>query len=313
MALRLPWCCCGGPMRCEPCLLSRPLLQMGRSRRANFEAGCDGDCGMAIKTSPPGPKGHFLTGSLREFTGRRLEFMTELVRTYGDVVSFRLGPRRVWLINHPDLIERVLVTDARHYIKHFGARVYRPLLGNGLLLSEGDFWLRQRRLAQPAFLRNRVLGYAPAMVEVTERMLKGWQDGQARDIAFEMWQLTSAIASRTPLGTEEVKDREGFSSALYDVVRLLSARFRRLFPIPDWFPTRDNRRLRRAMRTVDSIVEGFIREGRARPGPGDDLLSRLLYAQDEDGSRMTDRQLRDEVMTIFLAGHETTSLTLSWT
>ncbi len=122
---------------------------------------------LTNRQRPPGPTGRFLYGNLFEFVDRRLDFLTDCARQYGDFSSFRFGPRRVFLIAHPDLIEQVLVTDARHYVKHFGARMYKPVLGNGLVTSEGDFWLRQRRLAQPAFLRNRLLGYAPVMVALT--------------------------------------------------------------------------------------------------------------------------------------------------
>ncbi|RLS78773.1 MAG: cytochrome P450, partial [Planctomycetota bacterium] len=117
---------------------------------------------------PPGPTGSFLMGNLRAFgEQRRIAFFMELTRKYGEIASFRLGPRRIFLISDPKLIEQVLVTDARHYIKHFGARAYKPILGNGLVTSEGETWLRQRRLSQPAFLKQRVLGYAPLMAEIT--------------------------------------------------------------------------------------------------------------------------------------------------
>src|SRR5262245_47275221 len=116
---------------------------------------------------PPGPRGTWLAGNLRDFARHRLEFFLKVAREYGDLASFRFGPRRVFLASHPDLIEQVLVTDARHYVKHFGARNYKPVLGIGLVTSEGEFWLRQRRLAQPAFLRNRVVSYAPVMSDLT--------------------------------------------------------------------------------------------------------------------------------------------------
>src|SRR5437660_3158851 len=128
--------------------------------------------------SPPGPRGSLVRGCLAEFGRDLLGFLARTAHDYGDVAAFRLGPRRLVLLNHPDLIERVLVHDARHYRKHFGLRTYRPLLGNGLVTSERDFWLRQRRLAQPAFLKPRIAGYAPLMVELTERMLAGWRPGK---------------------------------------------------------------------------------------------------------------------------------------
>jgi cytochrome P450 len=265
------------------------------------------------RSHPPGPRGRWLSGSLNDFINRRLDFFTEIAREYGDVSSFRLGPRRVWLINDPDLIERVLVTDNKLFIKHFGARMYQPLLGNGLLLSEGDFWLRQRRLAQPAFSKNRISAYASAMVELTEQALESWHDGLWCDILEEMSRLTASIAVRTLFGTEDVKDREAFRMALDDVMEVIGDRFRRMIQWPDWLPLASNRRLKRALRHLDSIIEGFIAQGRSHGSDADNLLARLIHAQDEDGSRMTERQLRDELTTLFLAGHETTALTLSWT
>src|SRR5438067_2810031 len=155
---------------------------------------------MSRSALPPGPAGSPLGGSLRDFMTRRLDFFLDVARQYGDLASFRFGPRRIFLASHPDLIEQVLLTDARHYVKHFGARMYKPVLGNGLVTSEGDFWLRQRRLAQPAFLKSRVLGYAPMMGELTRRMLDNWRPGQAVDIHFEFSSLTSAIALKTLFG-----------------------------------------------------------------------------------------------------------------
>ncbi len=261
---------------------------------------------------PPGPKGTPIGGSLRDFMARRLDFFLDVARTYGDLASFRFGPRRIFLASHPDLIEKVLVTDARHYLKHFGARMYKPVLGNGLVTSEGDFWLRQRRLSQPAFLKHRVLSYAPAMTELTERMLAEWSDGRPVDVHFEFSSLTSKVALKTLFDLEDDGDRAAFTDALRLAFTLMSERFRSLLPLPLWVPTPRNLRLRRAIAHLNRVVDGFVAAGRARKQPGDDLLSRLLTAQDEDGSRMTDRQLRDEAMTLYLAGHETTALTLSW-
>ena len=262
---------------------------------------------------PPGPQGHWLKGSLRDFMDRRLDFLPELSRDYGPIVSFGLGPRRVLLVNDPDLIERVLLTDNKLYIKHFGARMYRPLLGKGLLLSEGEFWLRQRRMAQPAFLKHRVTTYGSTIVELTVKLLTSWREGMVCDMMEEMSRLTAHIAAVTFFGAGEVKDRDSFNAAIDDVITIINARFRRLIQWPDWLPLPNNLRLKRALRRLDAIVEGFIKQGRTRTTPGNDLLSLLLHAQDEDGSRMTDRQLRDEAMTLFLAGHETTALTLAWT
>lgn len=262
---------------------------------------------------PPGPKGTLVGGNLRQFAARRLDFFTDTARQYGPISSFRFGPRRVFLVTDPDLIEQVLVTDAKHYVKHFGARAYKPVLGNGLVTSEGSFWLRQRRLSQPAFLKSRVLSYAPVMGELTRRMLAGWRPGQPIDVHYAFSELTSAIALKTLFDLDDPGDRERFTDTLRTAFDLMSDRFRRLLAVPTWLPTPANRRLKRAVAELFAVVDGFIAQGRARKEPGDDLLSRLVAARDDDGTRMTDRQLRDEMMTLYLAGHETTALTLSWT
>ena len=267
---------------------------------------------MTTAALPPGPKGSLILGNLREFAKGRLDFFLAMARQYGDIVNLRFGPRRIFLVSHPDLIEQVLVTDAKHYIKHFGARLYKPVLGNGLVTSEGDFWLRQRRLSQPAFLKHRVLTYAPMMIDLTQRMLETWHDGQPADVHFEFSSLTSAIALRTLFGLDDPGDREAFTASLRLAFDLLSEKIGALYKLPMWVPTRRNFRLKRAIAHLNRVVDGFIAAGKKRDKPGDDLLSRLVAARDEDGSAMTDRQLRDEAMTLYLAGHETTALTLSW-
>lgn len=267
---------------------------------------------MVSTALPPGPKGTLIGGNLRAFNEHRLDFFMRVARDYGDLASFRFGPRRMFFASHPDLIEQVLVTDAKHYIKHFGARNYKPVLGNGLVTSEGDFWLRQRKLSQPAFLKNRVLSYAPVMSELTRNMLARWHPGQRVHVNEEFSHLTSAIALKTLFGLDAAGDREEFVRSLRLAFDLLSERFRTIIKIPLWFPTPRNLRTNRAIAHLYRVVDGFIAQGRARKEVGDDLLSRLVSAQDEDGSRMTARQLREEAMTLYLAGHETTSLTLTW-
>ncbi len=261
---------------------------------------------------PPGPRGRPVGGSIHDFAIRRLDFLLEVARNHGDIASFRFGPKWRFLVNHPDLIEQVLVTDARHYIKHFGARVFKPILGNGLITSEGDFWLRQRRLSQPVFLRNRVHSYVPVMASLTEQMLRGWTDGQRIDVHDAFSGLSSAIALKTLFDLDDSGNRKAFTDALHEALGLLSNRFRSLLKLPLWVPTPENLRIRRAIAHLDRVLAGFIAAGKARQETGDDLLSRLLAARDEGGTRMTDQQLRDETMTLYLAGHETTALVLTW-
>ena len=261
---------------------------------------------------PPGPKGTLLGGNARQFRAALLNFLLETAREYGPLASFRIGPRRVFLASGPDLIEQVLVTDAKHYIKHFGARAFKPVLGNGLVTSEGAFWHRQRKLIQSAFLKIRVQSYAPIMAELTDQMLDWWSPGKSVQIDYEFEALTSKIALKTLFDLEDSGDRQRFSGTLKLAFELMNVRLRRIFKLPLWVPTPANLRLQGAVGELDRTVEGFIASGRSRRDVGDDLLSRLLVAQHEDGTRMSDLQLRDEAMTLYLAGHETTALTLAW-
>jgi cytochrome P450 len=227
----------------------------------------------------------------------------------------RFGHKPVYLVADPDHVEYVLVSGNRNFRKDFSLQLYRPILGNGLLTSEGDYWLRQRRLAQPAFMRQRINAYGETMVGYTERMLARWKPGATFDLHTEMMHLTLDIAAKTLFGTEvsEVADEVG--AALETALRCVELRFEGFsYWLPDWTPSPNLRRLRAAVRSLDAIVYGIINERRKSTVAGDDLLSLLLYARGEDdGQRMSDRQLRDESMTLLLAGHETTALSLSWT
>ena len=268
---------------------------------------------MQTKLQAPGPPRHWFSGNLPEFRKGRLEFLTHCARTYGDVVALRFAHRQILLLSHPDLIEEVLVTQNAKFIKHFALRLNPLLLGQGLLTSEGDFWLRQRRLVQPAFVRSRLAAFGPAMVDATLRLVADWRPGERRDIHTEMMKLTLDIAARTLFHAEAVADAQDIAEAMHVLQLNFTNRFQGLLPLPLWLPTPGNLRLRRAVRRLDGIIYGFIRDRRRQPEDKGDLLSLLLQARDaDDGTRMTDRQVRDEAMTLFLAGHETTALSLSW-
>lgn len=264
--------------------------------------------------TPPGPKPNFLFGNLIEFGRDVLGFFTTSARQYGDVVSIRLGRAPGCLINHPSLFEYVLLTNNRNFIKHsFFWKHVTDIFGKGLVTNEGAPWLRQRRLAQPAFHRDRIAGYGETMVSFTERMLGGWKAGETIDLHHEMMELTMEIVSRTLFGADIEGDTASeVGSAFDDALVVVDARFRRPVKIPEFLPLPGNIRYRRAVRKLDRLVYRFIEE--RRRDPGNDLLSMLMAARDEDdGSAMDDRQLRDEAVTIFLAGHETTALVLCWT
>jgi len=183
----------------------------------------------------------------------------------------------------------------------------------GWLQAKARFGLRQRKLIQPAFSKERVQSYAVAMIELTNEMLDSWTEGKSVQIDREFEALTSKIALKTLFDLDDPGDRERFSDTLRIAFDLMNERLRQMVKIPLWVPMRANRHLQQAVAELNHTVEGFIAAGRSRNHTADDLLSRLLFAQYEDGTRMSDRQLRDEAMTLYLAGHETTALTLAWT
>jgi cytochrome P450 len=270
---------------------------------------------MSVAERPvPGPPGHFLRGNLPDFRRDRLGFLTNCARQYGDVFRLRLVSRRATVFCHPNQIEQVLVARNHEFRKHFALRINPLVLGNGLLVSDGDFWLRQRRLAQPAFLRQRVATYGHVVIDHTERLLGEWQDGQLRDMLPEMSRLTLGIIARALFDADISGLESTVGNALTVAQRNFLDRINMLVPMPLWVPTPSNLRLKRAVKQLDSILFGLIRQRRQSSEGRGDLLSLLLQARDEfDRTGMTDRQLRDEAMTLFLAGHETTALTLSWT
>jgi len=244
-----------------------------------------------------------------------LGFFVNCAREYGDVVSLRLGGYPACLLNNPKYFEYVLITNHRNFIKHsFFWRHVTSLFGESLLTSEGDSWLSRRRLAAPAFHGQRVESYGRVMVDYAERMLSRWRDGEVRDIHQETMHLTMQIVTKTLFDIEmtgAAADEVGqaFNMATAEV----GARFRRPFKIPESIPIPGNLRYRRAVRRLNELVYGIIKERRGDHGDRGDFLSMLLAARDENGSAMSDEQLRDEVITLFLAGHETTALVLTWT
>jgi cytochrome P450 len=263
--------------------------------------------------APPGPKPRWLTGNLREFSRDRLGSLTRWRDEYGDVVSVRFGPRPVLLAFHPDDIERVLVEQNRKFIKHYRIRGLTRTLGNGLLSSSGEFWRGQRKLAQPAFHRDRIASYAGAMVEAAVRSLDSWRPGQVRDVQDDLMRLTLEIVAKTLFDADIADDAGGASAAMEVLMNNFVARGGSLIPIPRWIPTPLNVKFELAARRLDRIILGLIAERRRTGADHGDLLSMLMQAQDEEsGRRMSDAQLRDEAMTLFMAGHETTANTLAW-
>jgi cytochrome P450 len=261
---------------------------------------------------PPGPNDGLKRWSFGPLNANPLEYFTRLARDYGDVAGMRVLNFKSIFVNHPDAIEEVLVTNARKFTKGKVLRANRHVFGEGLLTSEGEFWLRQRRLAQPAFHRGRIASYAATMVEYTQRLIEDWRDGEERDAHKEMMRLTLQIVGKTLFDADVARDARDVGKSL-ELLLEIGADFRRTILIPHWVPTPTNLRVKREVAQIEKILYRIIAERRASGRDAGDLLSMLLAAQDEDGSRMTDKQLRDETITLFLAGHETTASTLSWT
>ncbi len=239
-------------------------------------------------------------------------FLSRCARQYGDIVQLRFLGQTFYLLSHPDLIERVLVENSRSFTKTRILRRNGRLLGEGLLTSQGEFWRRQRRLAQPAFHRKRIAAYGEVMAAFAQRSLEGWRDGQTIDVHEEMMRLTLEIVAKCLFGADVGAKAKDVGSAMKVALKDFSSQ-RRLIRIPKSIPTPHNLRFERAARRLDKIVHTIIEERRGSEEDRGDLLSMLMLAEDESGERMTDKQLRDEVMTLFLAGHETTANALAWT
>ena len=271
--------------------------------------------GSSRRPLPPGPQGSWLFGSLGDFRRDMLGFYTQAAKNYGDIVPYRLGFQRLCLLNHPDFIEQVLITDGKHFSKQtYVLKLLRPVLGNGLLTSDGAFWLRQRRLIQPAFHKQRIQAYGEVMVRYTRSMLETWQRGEKRDLHADMMRLALAIVGKTLFDADVANDASDVGRYLEVVMDQFISQWASLLPLPPSFPTPANLRFRGTMKKLDAVIYKMIGQRRQGGQHGNDLLSLLLEARDEDdGTGMTDLQVRDEAMTLFLAGHETTANALSWT
>jgi cytochrome P450 len=270
---------------------------------------------MAVAATAPGPKLSFVQSLIYRPGGANpLDFFTKLARTYGDVTSYRMAGEQLFLINEPKLIRDVLVTHNRNFTKSRGLERSKRLLGQGLLTSEGAFHLRQRRLMQPAFHRDRVAGYGDLMVGYADRMRRSWSDGATLDIAREMNRLTLSIVGRTLFDVDVEQQAAAVGEALTAVMESFWMTMLPFGEVLERLPVPKLRRARMARGRLDAIIYRMIADRRSSGGDRGDLLSMLLAAQDEDdGAGMTDGQVRDEAMTIFLAGHETTANALTWT
>lgn len=253
---------------------------------------------------PPGP-----AGNLKDFQSDMLAFL-EKCAGYGDVSYFQILDDHIYFINKPELIERVLLgTNDRDFSMSPGDSLSRLIFGNGLATSVGDEWKRQRKLAQPAFHSKRINAYAETMTTYAKQMLATWHFGETRDVHADMMRLTMAVLVKTLFGLDMAGQANIAIEALEVVMRELSHRFRD--PLPISTPTPSNIRFLQAMEQLNEVIYAIIRERRANANDTGDLLWMLLNAQDEAGG-MDDELIRDQAMTLFIAGHDTTALTPTW-
>jgi cytochrome P450 len=262
---------------------------------------------------PPGPRGLPVVGYLPFVMRDPLRFYLKLSLEYGDVSHARLGPASLYFINQPDLIEQLLLGEHQHCIKDAIARDLIPLLGAGLLTNEGASWRKQRKLASPPLQPKRVAAYADVMVECAQRTFGAFVAGETRDFQVDMMSLTLDIVGRTLLGASTHADTERIAEVLETAQSFLEGRLYSLLRlIPASVPTPAVLRFRRARQELDAIVYKIIDHCREHGAGEDHLLARLLAARTEDGEAMSRAQLRDEVVTMMLAGHETTALVLMY-
>ncbi len=267
------------------------------------------------RNTPPGPKGKLIVGSLNDFQIDPLRFLSQLTEEYGNVVRFRLGPfQRIYLINDPELIKEVLVTKQKVFIKSRDIQTLKAVVGEGLLTSEKELHMHQRRLIQPSFKKVHINHYAQDMIDTTSGYISKWEDREEKIITDEMMNIALGIITKTMFRMDFEEGAHILGEPMDAVMKLGVKRMRSLVQLPLWVPSKSNLELKKAVKTIDQVLYRMIDERRGDSKTRTDLLSILMEARDEEyGIGMSYKQLRDELMTIFLAGHETTANVLSWT
>jgi cytochrome P450 len=285
------------PRASAPCETPLPSITSACARTGPF-------------TAPPVDS--WLAGHLRPFVADKLGFLTRAAREHGDVVPLRMGPQRMWVVSDPDLIGEVFVGQVDAFRKDIGLRRVKVVLGDGLLSTEGAEHARRSKLAQPAFRKQELDRFAGDMVAITSERAARWAGRGTVELDEELSRLALTIVARSLFGAA-LDDEAAVGRALTEVLRLLETRLHALLPLPLWIPTPHNRRFRAALGVLDRAVMDIVRQRRAARAEGRaDLLSRLMGATAEGARPLSDKELRDEVMTLVLAGHETTANALAF-
>lgn len=280
------------------------------------EAAARGTLSRATARQVPTVRARYPGEFALSMSRRPLEFLTSLARTHGDVVHFTMGTEQMYVLSHPDVIRDVLVTNQKNFKKGRALERAKILLGEGLLTSEGDVHLRQRRLIQPAFHRQRIAGYGDTMVAYAARRAGSWRDGQSLNVHEEMMALTLAIVGKTLFDADVEEESRDIGSALTDTFAAFNTgMFMPFGKLLEILPLPATRRFKRGRARLEQTIYRIIADRRRSGVDAGDLLSMLLQARDDegDGTGMSDSQIRDEALTLFIAGHETTAVALSWT
>jgi cytochrome P450 len=269
---------------------------------------------MTEATLPPGPKGNIIFTARKELRTNVLGLVEKHARNFPDISRLRIGPYYFVNIYKPEMIEQIFA-DSELFSKGRENANLKFLLGNGLLTNEGEFWMKQRRLIQPVFHKRRLATFVDQIVACTERLMNDWdkRKDSEMDIHAEMTQVTLGIVSQTLLSTDASGDFMKISDALVVLMKGLAGESTKLIRLPQWMPTPYNLSMKKNRAILDKMIYDIIAERRRTGIKNDDLLSMLMEVEDADtAERMSDKQLRDEVITIFLAGHETTANAMSF-
>jgi cytochrome P450 len=267
---------------------------------------------MEQNAQPPQPPGGRFLGNLKQIRRESRQFYANCTEKYGGLFRFRILTFTSYAVTDPELVEQVLVTNRRTYIKGKSWNIMRAFAGNGLLTSDGEDWFKQRRLAQPAFHRSRIEGYGQIMTRLAERYLEGCKPGQTRDIFKDMRKLTLEIACQAFFSSDIAGKDSEVGRIVENAIHEFDLLTRRTLPLPLFLPTSSNQRYKKALKQLEKVVYRLIAERRSSGTDRGDLLSMLLQARDEDGSKLNDKQLKDEVLTLLIAGHETTAVAITW-
>ncbi|MBK05675.1 MAG: cytochrome P450 [Deltaproteobacteria bacterium] len=270
-----------------------------------------------LKHAPQLPSKSIL-GHLQMLLDDPLKKFSEARQEYGDIVGLRLGKNKAFLVFHPDMIQQILLTNINNYSKQTrGYHKLRLFLGNGLVTSEGDFWRRQRRIAQPAFMRKRIEGFAETMSSFTERTVEQWRavpEGETIDVAKAMMTLTLGIAGQTLFSIDTSSDSDAIGPSLTYVLEYFPHLVSAPYPYPEWMPTLANLKFHRSKRQIYHVIDDIIaKRQQNKEERHNDLLDMFMAVEDEEtGEKMNAQQLRDECTTMLLAGHETTANAITW-